>query len=744
LGALVLGTLSTAYAQSEAGGNDKLEEIVVTAQKRAENVQSVPIAITAVTADQIEAAGVVSTTDLASLVAGLHFNSTYAYFSPHLRGIGTTFYGAGVENPVSLYVDNVYYGSQLMAPSDLSDLSQVAVLKGPQGTLFGRNSTGGVIQMTTREPDSQLGGELRTELGNYWASRSFGYLTGSVSDTLKANLALTYDLQGDDWGRNLFNDDGGRKAFYDVGARTHLEWTPTDATTVKVIGDYERRKTSLGIDLRIIPGQIGRFPGLGRDFESSNVYDYALNHTSIAYYQGGGGSVDVQQDVGFAKVVSISGWRQFHYTQGGDVDASTLDVNYIVRKQATRQFTQELQLLSEKNDRFNWVLGGFYYWNQDVSDPFQVILNNGGGPDPGAQQAYYGGTVNDYVTIPTLRTRSLAFFAQSTLNVLDHTRLTTGIRYTRESRLLAGPPVLVYTDGAPPQLEYPQDDVPFALRDRESAPTWRVSVDQDLADGILGYLSYNRGFKSGGFNPNVPYDDFGNLSAPYLPEKVDTYEVGIKSELLDRRVRLNAAGFYNKYDNIQVLVVGPLTNQTANAPGAKTYGVDFEGEWRVTEGLRFNVASEWLHTKFTSYPNAPFYGPSPSAFGGIRRVNGDATGNSLPYAPDFTLDLSGDYTWSMSGGSQVDFNLTEAYNSGYYSEASNNSNLHQASFSLLNTSVSWRAPGGHLSVSLWGRNLVDQRIASTLLADAPTGYTGDYSNPPRTYGASVRYVFGTH
>jgi iron complex outermembrane recepter protein len=728
------------YGQSGAVEETKLEEIVVTAQKRAENLQSVPIAITALTADQIQAAGLVSTADLGTVVAGLNFNSAFSYFSPHLRGIGTTFYGAGIENPVALYVDNVYYGSQIMAPSDLSDLQQVAVLKGPQGTLFGRNSTGGVIQMTTREPGRELAGEFRTELGNYWSSRSFAYLTGAVSDSLKGNIALTYSTQGDDWGRNLYVADGGRKLYYDTSARSKFEWTPTDSTVVKLAGDYGRRKSSLGFDLRIIPGLTGRFPGLGNDIQSSNEYDYALNKTSIGYFQGGGGSLDVEQDVSLARLVSITAYRQFHYAQGGDVDASTLNVNYISRRQTTKQFTQELQLLSKENERFNWVLGGFYYWNEDIEAPFEIFLNNAG-TDPLAQQGFYGGTINDYVTIPTLRTRSTAFFAQSTFKATEHTRLTGGFRYTSEDRALTGPPVLVYTDVAPPQLDFPNQNTPFDLRNHDHAPTWRVAVDQDLAAGIMAYASYNRGFKSGGFNANSPYDDFGNLSKPYLHEKVDTYEIGIKNELLDQSVRVNAAGFYNKYDNIQVLVVGPFTNQISNAPGAKTYGVDLEGEWRITEALHFNAAGEWLRSQFTSYPNAPFYAPNPT--GGIQRVNGDATGNRLPYAPTFTVDISADYLWHLRE-SLLDLNVTQSHNSGYYSDTSNNAFLRQKSFNMLNASVTWTAPGGNLSVVVWGRNLIDERIASALLQDAPTGYTADYSNPPRTFGVSLRYQFGRH
>ena len=249
---------------------DALAEIIVTAQKRSENMQDVPIAITAVTAEAIQSANVVTANDLPTLVSGLSIGDTALYFQPHLRGIGTAAFGAGIENPVALYVDGVYYPSQLEAPTDLVDVSQISVLKGPQGTLFGRNATGGVIQMTTKDPQQSFGGEAQTSLDNYFTSRNYLYFTGGITSDLAANLSLRYTTQGNGWGRNDFTGDQVERDNKDLAARSKWVYTPSEDTTIRLSMDYSNVSNSLGGNFAPYAGSTPFFPGY---VPSSNPYD---------------------------------------------------------------------------------------------------------------------------------------------------------------------------------------------------------------------------------------------------------------------------------------------------------------------------------------------------------------------------------------------------------------------------------------------------------------------------------------
>ena len=236
--ALVTNALAQVSAPASGSPGESLDEIIVTAQKRSENLQDVPIAITALTGNQLQAAGIVSANDLPTVVSGLSIGDTALYFQPHLRGIGTAAFGPGIENPVALYVDGVYYPSQLEAPTDLIDVSQLSVLKGPQGTLFGRNSTAGVIQMTTKDPQQSFGGEAQTSLDNYFTSRNYVYLTGGITSDLAANVSFRYTTQGNGWGRNIFNGDQIERDNKDLAVRSKWVYTPSDSTTIRLNMDW--------------------------------------------------------------------------------------------------------------------------------------------------------------------------------------------------------------------------------------------------------------------------------------------------------------------------------------------------------------------------------------------------------------------------------------------------------------------------------------------------------------------------
>jgi iron complex outermembrane receptor protein len=222
-----------------------------------------------------------------------------------------------------------------------------------------------------------------------------------------------------------------------------------------------------------------------------------------------------------------------------------------------------------------------------------------------------------------------------------------------------------------------------------------------------------------------------------LPETLNAYEVGLKSELLDHRLRLNFAPFYYDYKNIQEInYIGALAN-FYNGAAAKLYGIDLDGSFQVTKSFKLSATAEALHSRFGSFPLAEFSTPIPT--GGTVQYTASAAGNQLPNSPRFTMDISGDYVVDLPIG-QLDLNLTNAYNSGYFTEADNF--LHQAAYDLLNASAGWTSPDQRLNVKLWGRNLLNKVVESEEVTGAPEGYSVDHVNPPRTYGFTLLYKFG--
>jgi iron complex outermembrane recepter protein len=698
-------------------GTDSLAAIIVTAQKRSENLQDVPIAITAVTREQLQSANLVTANDLPTLVSGLSIGDTSLYFQPHLRGIGTAAFGAGIENPVALYVDGVYYPSQLEAPTDLADVSQISVLKGPQGTLFGRNATGGVIQMTTRDPQQNFGGDVQTSIDNYVTSRNYLYLTGGVARDVAANLSVRYTTQGDGWGRNVYNGDPVERDNKDLAARSKWVFTPSDDTTVRLSMDYANISNSLGGNFSPAPGSTPLFPGYT---PSANPYDVDTYQTGRNHDENGGISLELQHSLGFADFVGISSFRSYNFYENLVVSLTPVPGININDAENGRDITQELQLVSNKNGAVQWATGVFYFRNEASINPVVTELHGLLAPTPfsfGAQEV-----------VDTLTTESVAPYAQATIELTSRAHVTLGVRDTWEERKLNGSINGFLENGTPIGLLAPYFDNESI---RLQLPSYRAAIDYKLVDGLMAYVSYNRSFKSGGFNANNP------ANAPYLPEILNAYEIGLKSELLDHRLRLNLAPFYYDYKNIQETnYIGALAN-FYNGAAAKLYGIDLDANFQVTKSFKLSATAEALHSSFSSFPAADFSTPLPT--GGIVQYVASAAGNKLPYAPQFTADISGDYIVSLPVG-RLDFNVTDEFNSGFFTEADNR--LRQPAYDLLNTSVAWTSADDRTTVKLWGRNLLNRLVESEDVTGPPEGYTIDYSNPPRTYGVTVLYKFG--
>ncbi len=686
-----------------------LEEIVVTAQKRSENLQRVPIAISAVSAERLATAGVDSVLNLNAAVPGLTLLDIGDQVAARVRGVGSTVINIGQEAPVAIVIDDVYYADSADVGGGLADVSQVSVLKGPQGTLFGRNATGGVIQISTRDPSDQSKLDVTTDLDSYRTWRSSIYAGGPVASDLKAGLALQYTTQQNGWGRNVFNGEEVHKINSDVTARGKLIFTPTDSTTIRLSADYSHRAGSTG-------GVFTPFPGFPAAYTSpipSRPWDVNSYIEPYDAYEGGGVSLNVQQDLSFAKLTSISAFRRSVKEWTFTTPGTAIPALDLVIDDFSRQFTEELQLVSLTQSPLSWAAGVFYIRNFAGQDP--LLINIRPGP-------YRGNGAFSQVVINTKQTLdSIAAFAQATYEITSATRLTTGLRYTYEKKSLDG-----FENGI--LAAAPSVAIPFIPPGTSTLsakdPTWRLSLDQNLWSGAIGYVSYNRGFKSGGFNVRDP------SNPPFQPEKLDAYEIGLKSQFLDNRMRLNAAIFDYEYKNVQV---ARYTTNTViyNGAAAKIYGFDFDAEAKLTGRLQMNAGLSLLHSRFTSFPDAftSSYVLTPQG-ADISLFTASATGKSLPYSPTVTYTLGLDYRIPSPVG-EFKLNGTDAFSSKFYAEADNV--LTQPSVHIVNASVSWRSEDGRYGVRLYGNNLLDKAVFSQA-GSLTTGYEADYPNPPRIYG----------
>jgi iron complex outermembrane receptor protein len=693
-------------AGSDDSSGDQLAEVVVAAQRRNERLQDVPISVTAVSAADLAASGVTGTQDLPALTPGLVFGQQAGTAQPFLRGIGTVAAGPGIENPVALYVDNVYYGAAAAGVMSFNNIAQIEVDKGPQGTLFGRNATGGLIQITTKDPSHTFGGVVSATYDDYQTAGTDFYVTGGLNDYLAADFAGRFSHQQEGYGVNVVTGQPVSRT-QDMQARNKWLLTASDGTKVTWIFDFG--VTHFVPNYTTAPGTVPLGPGpvpLGPQ-------DLAGIYQPTGTTKSGGASVNVQHDFDSVRFVSISAYRHsVLYSQGSaqltpDPDFAISSLAYITNS----QLSQEFQVLSLPGSRINWTAGTYLYADDAGETPPTQIA--GGLIAP----------LTSFEVFDHQKAYSAAVYGQGTTEVAADTNLTLGLRYTAERRNFRG-----YE-----QLGDPVDGT-FQIADAQHAifkkPTWRVSLDHHFTQDTMAYVSYNRGFKSGGFNDTL------FPSTRFAPEQLDAYELGEKTELLDHTLIVNTAAFFYDYKNIQAFQY--LENGSVsvyNAGSAQLYGIDLDAKWKVLERLTLTGGLEAMHSKYTSFPTAALSSPVPG--GGTSYSFGSAEGNRLPLTPNFTASLTGDYVFPLGARGAVTVTATYAFNDGFYGEPDNR--LHQPSYNVVNAQVAWASVDEIYEVRLWGKNLTDADYVSALGSQV----NGDFAvfNPPRTYGVTVSRKF---
>jgi iron complex outermembrane receptor protein len=711
--------LSAQTASTETASHDTLQEVVVTAQRREENLQKVPIAVTAVSSEDMAASNVKSVQDLTTLVSGFIGPGNNGMQSPHLRGIGSQVGSPGIENSVALYVDGIYIGATTPALLGLNDVQQVEVLKGPQGTLFGRNTTGGLLQITTRNPSATPALEAELGYANYNATSASAYVNAPVNSNISTNLAVQASNQGEGWGKNLLSGKDVYRTDLNLTLRNKWDVRLGDATKFEFIGDYEKVNETGTFAYRPIKGST---VAVAPTTYTSTVSGWDVNSNSDqrnrteAYGLAG----RLSQDLGFGTLSDTLAFRHSKFDLlGFDADKTPLDYFTIDWHTLDKQWTNELQLASNGSGPLKWTAGVFYY--HAVDDTFQPL--NWGALAPVIPPFVAPiGQLQRVVLSDSIVTSSYAGYGQADYQILPATTLTAGLRYSHDNHSITGHNDTTGTGGFFP-------GPPIENSFSKNSEVWRLALSQQLSDDAMIYGSWNRGVKAGGYNPVVV------SNAPYTDEQLDTFEAGSKLTFLDNRARLNLAGFYNKYKNIQVQKFQPGGPPIIyNGPAAKSYGLDVDFELRPVSELKIRGTLEALHSEFTDFSNADIL--IALATGGYMDTTGSATGNPLSFAPKLTASLAPTYTIPVSYGS-YDLSGTWSYSSGFTTTPG--LEVRQPAYNLLGASLQFTASANRYYVRFWASNLGNEQVAMNLTVSTTGTAVGLLA--PRTFGVTVGAKF---
>ncbi len=681
-----------------------LGEIVVTAQRRAERLQDVPITVTAVTPAALKTFALSSTQDLSSVVPGLVFTQGLTNANPYMRGIGQQLDGINIEQPVAIYIDGVYLFQPASAIFSFNNIAQIEVLKGPQGTLFGRNALGGVINIKTEDPSHTPLVKVDASYGNYDTITGHFYANTPLTDNLTFNVAAYGVDRMHGYGYNVTL----KKHIYqseEWGGQSKLRWQSDTGTDVSLNLLYTHVANYIGGTTGVIPGSLAE-DGKTRFIDTYTVADPVDTKSPTNTFMA---SLHVRQDLGWATFINTAAyhtlWAKLTYGVNaipfGSGKALTIDPFHL----KAHTFSDEAQLQGGTVDTFNWIVG-LYYLHDVSKNTFSPALD---------------GSEFFHITA-SLPTDSYAAYGQATVTVLPDTRLTGGFRYTLDKKSISGTANLFGTISTPESSGIP-------THKSWGSPSWRLSLDHKFSPDMMGFVSYNRGFASGTFNST----DFTNT--PASPETIDAFEAGLKNELFDRHLSLNVAAFYYSVKNLQLESLTPGVGRTGtvalfNAASSHMYGTDVDFTIRPARGLSLSGGFELLHAKYVDFPRGACPQPSPAGGNPTTEIC-DLSGHHMSRAPKFMATLGAQYT-----AGPVLFAINDEHNSGFTWEPGGL--VRQKKYDSLSGSITYSLPNTKWQFQLYGSNLLNKAI----WAYAAAASTSIYSpGVPRVFGLKVSTEF---
>lgn len=752
IAALFIAPMDMVQAQGER--SLALEEIVVTATKRESNLQDVTVAVTALSTEDLINAQITTAEDLTFLVPSLNLqkgaNPRATSFS--IRGIGTQSFSSGVEPSVSTMIDGVVLGRSGQAFMQMLDVERVEVLRGPQGTLFGKNATAGVVHIITQNPTDEPSGEISLTAVNDDEYRGGLTSSGPLTDTLGYRLSATGSTM-DNYTKNYFDGDK-LNGVDEWSVRGKLRWLPTETLEFKWASDYSDR------DCDCSAAPIRSLEPFGGNEEQVQeildaIYpvvpgddnkDVNINKDPFSESESWGHSLEANWDIGEFTLTSITAHREFEVNGFGDVDSQPTDNLGFDQfgSSETEQFTQELRLLSPADGRIRYVAGLFYF-DQDVERGFRRQFEIVEG-QPGIAIADFD-----------VDTTNWAAFGEVTYDITDTWRIIVGARYTEdELEFLFGRTQEGFPLGLPDAVE------PTPADTEEDDLSGKVALQWDFSDAGMTYLSFTQGYKGPAFD--VTFGTNPTSIEPVDPETSDAWEFGVKTSLFDDRVRLNAALFYAEYEEFQSQAFfdpdgipdcpaddpgcdptdDPGSFLLINAGEVTTQGLELDFAAQVSENLRINGGAAWIDAEIDEYPEGPcsggqqFRGECPDS--GLQ----DLSGGDLPFSPDWKINLSATYSLFLDSGFDVDFiGMMRAQDDELYSITQDEFTVGD-SYTVFDASVVFRDHDDQWRATLFVKNLTDEFYVRSIEANnpniLPNGYNHRYSKQSeRTYGMELRY-----
>jgi iron complex outermembrane receptor protein len=748
--ALLVGTAAlVAAVQAQEPDGFALEEITVTARRVTENLQDTPLAITALTGDALADRQVFSTDVLDQVVPNLQFGDNAALAGNNhssqvfIRGIGQTDPTSTVDPGVGLYIDDVYMGSAVGGTMELRDVESVQVLRGPQGTLFGRNTIGGAILISTKDPGDEFGGTVRAGLGADSLLDGFVALNAPFSSAVKARFALGIRKQDGYVTRPDGTDLGDSNVF--TGSMKWL-FTPSEKLRARVAVDYTKADEN-GSPLvfaaineaatfpRVAsqdagcPGVV--FPASGpvpmladdrcaNDLQARGPFRNNGSTPLESWLENWGASVNLayrMSDV--LELVSITAWREIEWRGARDADNTPLTILNTFYDVRGDQFSEELQLTYESDALVGVV--GLYYFEQTSDDSATVELNP---PPPGIQRDSDDNQVDN---------QSWAAFTQWTFDFTDRLAGTIGARYTEDDK-----------GARPDQFDYATPDVKQVpvrwYRDTFSSFTPSGSLSFRWNDAAMSYVSYSEGFKGGGWNSHfnsVLTAEQQSALHEFDPEQARTVELGTKLDLARRTVRLNLAVFSSDYEDMQLTYRGPAPNGVApfitNAGKTSIDGAEAELTWAPVAPLLVDASVGFLDATIDELGNIPFAVLPPDL----------VEGNRLPFAPEWTYHLGLQYT-AHAGALEIVPRVDASYQAETFFDASNTREIAQDdAVTTVNASVQVRGAGAKWRIIAGVNNATDETypIAGNSSLSTGSGYAEIAYARPREWFASFQYDF---
>ena len=746
---IVIFLLSTLAGNVSAEG-DTLEEIIVTAEKRAVSIQDIPLSISAFDQSRLDKSDISTISDLQNITPNLQFTmaanaGTHAIVT--IRGIGTEVLTAQGEAGVAIYQDGIYLGRASGSLMDFYDVERVEVLRGPQGTLYGRNAIGGAINVVNNRPHEEFEVSASGLVGNIERRRFRGLVNGPLGDSVFARITATYE-KDDGYLENLVAGGTNSNDKDNVSVRGQLLFDISDniqllargfywnagghGTSARIVGNYPRFAI-VGL-IPIQPGVFAAphlFPGVYSIVEGGalplpdDLHEVRHDHRGSQDHTIFGGSLEFSWDTSAFNFKSITAWTEDDAFIERDGDGSELPLFYRNSSQVSKQFSQEITLTSHGDGPLQWIFGAYYY-EEDVDDMRFINFLNvtkwalAAGRPPFTGAMFRDPNNND--------TNSTAVYGQIDYAFTDRLTGTLGLRYTRDEKHGGNVGRILYE----PVFNTPLRGFPqvWTYKKTWKEPTGKIALRFDQSDDSMFYGSYSKGFKTGGAN-----NDFGTI---FGPERVYTLEIGSKNRFFDDRLQLNAALFSSDYKGMQVFTVGRTTIAIDNAAESSIQGFEIDAVGLISENFRLDASISYLDAEFDEFsasdPSLTSPAPAPPPE--------DLKGNKLPRSPKWKFMMGADISFNLAAGRltvRPEFNWQDEM----YFNAFNRELIRQDSWHTLNLRATYMSSDEDWSVTLFGRNLGNEDYITNMFVEATLIGSAVVANvaKPRTYGIEFAYHF---